>query len=526
MKSNAYWINRVNEVLADNHQSSTEQIIRINKAYEKAAKDLQKDIDKIFIKYATGHNMTLTDAKRALNGKIPNNVDELRLRLAQTSNEELKKSILAELNKNAYKARITRLEALKQSLSVNYKLLADKELKLSKKIYIRTIKEAYYRTCYNFQSGINLAFDVANINTRAVNMILNTEWFGRNYSDSVWNNTQALVDRLDETITSGFLSGKSLKDIAKNIAELSSFGMFAAERLVRSETTFFNNQAALQGYKEVGVEEYVYVCTLDLRTCSCGKKGKPGCQQLDRKVFKISEQEPGKNCPPMHAFCRCTVRSYINDEILNRAKRRARDPETGKTYLVDNMSYEDWKNKYINKDMTVKVDDVVATNKNGKEIEFDTGTFKEKGRERIKTVVTKLSNEYNTNLTKVTKGVGGEAGHVDLGGTMYLSSSTKSTIYHEFAHSITMSDATKYKLVDDSLFWKEINKVRREYEKACVSDHTFSISAYSHQDKDEFIAEAFTQYKLKDTGELNEWYGKDYTYSKRVVEIIDKYFKK
>ena len=347
MKSNAYWINKVNEVLADNHQSSTEQIIRINKAYEKAAKDLQKDIDKIFVKYATGHNMTLSEARKALNGKIPNNVDELRLRLAQTSNEELKKSILAELNKTAYKARITRIEALKQSLSVNYKLLADKELKLSKKSYIRTIKEAYYRTCYNFQSGINLAFDVANINTRAVNMILNTEWFGRNYSDSVWNNTQALVDRLDETITSGFLSGKSLKDIAKNIAELSNFGMFVAERLVRSETTFFNNQAALQGYKEVGIEKYVYVATLDARTCSCGKNGKVGCQQLDRKVFKISEQEPSKNCPPMHAFCRCTVRSYINDEILNRAKSRARDPETGKTYLVGNMSYEDWKNQYV-----------------------------------------------------------------------------------------------------------------------------------------------------------------------------------
>ena len=347
MKSNAYWINRVNEVLADNHQSSTEQILRINNAYEKAAKDLQKDIDKIFIKYATGHNMTLADAKRALNGKIPNNVDELRLRLAQTSNEELKKSILAELNKNAYKARITRLEALKQSLSVNYKLLADKEFKLSKKSYIRTIKEAYYRTCYNFQSGINLAFDVANINTRAVNKILNTEWFGRNYSDSVWNNTQVLANKLDETITSGFLSGKSLKDIAKNIAELSSFGMFAAERLVRSETTFFNNQAALQGYKEVGIEKYVYVATLDARTCSCGKHGRPSCGSLDRKVFEIAKQEPSVNCPPMHAFCRCTVRSYINDEILDRCKRRARDPETGKTYLVDNMSYEDWYNKYV-----------------------------------------------------------------------------------------------------------------------------------------------------------------------------------
>lgn len=348
MKSNAYWINRVNEVLADNHQSSTEQLLRINKAYEQATKDIQHDIDKIFNTYANHHNLTSIKAKKILNSKIDNFIYPILKRIyPRLSDGKLKDWCLAELNANAYRARITRLEALKKSVKLHCLEVYEQELKLSKASYINTIKEAYYRTCYNFQRGINLAFDVANINSRAVNMILNTEWFGRNYSDSVWNNTQALVDKLDETITSGFLSGKSLKDIAKNIAELSSFGMFAAERLVRSETTFFNNQAALQGYKEVGIDRYVYVCTLDLNTCSCGKHGKPGCQQLDRKIFNISEQEPGKNCPPMHAFCRCTVRSYINDEILNRCKRRARDPNTGKTYLVDNMSYAEWKEKYV-----------------------------------------------------------------------------------------------------------------------------------------------------------------------------------
>ena len=347
MKNNRYWENRVNQLLADNQKQATQDILRINKACKKALADLQKDIDKIFIKYATGHNLTLTEARRKLNEKVPNNVADLRIRLAQISNEELKRSILAELNKNAYKARITRLEALKQSINVNYKLLADKELTLSRRSYIKTIKEAYYRTCYDFQKGINLAFNVASINQRAVDMLLKQEWLGRNYSASVWNNTQALADKLGETITRGFLSGKSLKELAKELEELTNFGMFAAERLVRTEATFFNNQAALMGYKEVGVEKYVYVATLDKRTCSCGKHDKKSCGELDRKVFLISEQKPSVNCPPMHAFCRCTIRSYINDEMLNRAKRRARDPETGKTYLVGNMSYEEWKNKYV-----------------------------------------------------------------------------------------------------------------------------------------------------------------------------------
>lgn len=348
MKSNAYWINRVNEVLADNHQSSTEQIIRINKAYEKALKDVQHDINQIFLKYTAGHKLTVAQAKQILNSKVDDFIHPILKRIyPKLSDGKLKDWCLAELNANAYRARITRLEALKKSIQLHCLEVYEQELKLSTRSYIKTIKEAYYRTCYDLQKGINLAFDVAHINQRAIDMILSTEWAGRNYSTSVWNNTQVLADKLYETITRGFLSGKSLKEISKELVDLTEFGMFAAERLVRTETTFFNNQAALQGYKEVGVEEYVYVCTLDLRTCSCGKNGKPGCQQLDRKIFKISEQEPGKNCPPMHAFCRCTVRSYINDEILARCKRRARDPETGKTYLVGNMIYTEWKKQFV-----------------------------------------------------------------------------------------------------------------------------------------------------------------------------------
>lgn len=341
MKSSAYWINRCNEVLADNQQSSTDQLLRINKAYNKAAKDIQHDINQIFLKYAAGHNLTAVQAKKLLNGKIDDFIHPILKRIYPTLKEgKLRDWCLAELNANAYRARITRLEALKKSIKLHCLEVYDQELKLSKVSYIKTIKEAYYRTCYNFQKGVGCAFDVANINARAINMILSTEWAGGNYSSRVWNNTEILASKLDETITSGFLSGKSLSKLAKEIEELTSYGMFAAERLVRTETTFFNNQAALKGYKEVGIEKYVFVATLDIRTSKV-------CQEHDRKVYLISEQVPGENCPPLHPFCRSTIRAYINEEILNRAKRRARDPETGKTYLVDNMSYKEWKEKHI-----------------------------------------------------------------------------------------------------------------------------------------------------------------------------------
>lgn len=348
MKNNRYWEDRVNQLLADNQANVTPDLLRINKAYEKALKDIQHDINQIFLKYAAGHNLTVTQAKRLLNSKIDNFIHPIIRRIYPRLKEgKLKDWCLAELNANAYRARITRLEALKKSIQLHCLEVYEQELKLSTRSYIKTIKEAYYRTCYDFQKGINLAFDVASINQRAVDMLLKNEWLGRNYSTSVWNNTQTLASKLDETITRGFISGKSLKEIAKDLEYLSELGMFAAERLLRTETSYFSNQAALQGYKEVGIEKYVYVATLDKRTCSCGKHGKKSCGELDGKVFEIAKQQVGVNMSPLHPMCRCCCRAYINQEILDKAKRRARNPETGKTYLVDNMSYKEWKEKYI-----------------------------------------------------------------------------------------------------------------------------------------------------------------------------------
>lgn len=37
----------------------------------------------------------------------------------------------------------------------------------------------------------------------------------------------------------------------------------------------------------------------------------------------------------------------MNSEWFNGLKRRARDPETGKTYIVSNMNYEEWYKTYV-----------------------------------------------------------------------------------------------------------------------------------------------------------------------------------
>ena len=88
---------------------------------------------------------------------------------------------------------------------------------------------------------------------------------------------------------------------------------------------------------------------------------------------------------------------------------------------------------------------------------------------------------------------------------------------------------TKYGVVDDAEFWKEIKSVKRKYRKDVGDNANRWISSYEHGNRgnDEFFAEAFTQAKMHQMGlQLPSKYGNDLTYSNEVLKITDKYFKK
>ena len=69
----------------------------------------------------------------------------------------------------------------------------------------------------------------------------------------------------------------------------------------------------------------------------------------------------------MHPWCRSTTIAIIGEKMLEGMKRRARDPVTGKTYLVPaSMNYREWYAKYVKSDgKTVAQEDFV-----GKTVEF------------------------------------------------------------------------------------------------------------------------------------------------------------
>ena len=87
--------------------------------------------------------------------------------------------------------------------------------------------------------------------------------------------------------------------------------------------------------KIAGIDKYMFLATLDLRTCLiCAKRDLRLCTE--------------HSAPPCHPGCRCTVMPQIPRKTLAKTKRFARDPVTGEGMQVPgDMDYQSWYRKYV-----------------------------------------------------------------------------------------------------------------------------------------------------------------------------------
>ncbi|MBD9054487.1 MAG: hypothetical protein EGR36_00540 [Eubacterium ventriosum] len=144
---------------------------------------------------------------------------------------------------------------------------------------------------------------------------------------------------LSEFISSAISSSMFMPVDFVNASNKMNVSKANAGRLVMTESAYFSSAAQKECFKELDVERYEIVATLDGHTSDI-------CQEMDGKVFKMSEYEEGVTAPPFHVNCRSCTAPYFDDEFT-KGERIARN-EDGDTYYVPaDMTYGEWRNKYI-----------------------------------------------------------------------------------------------------------------------------------------------------------------------------------
>jgi SPP1 gp7 family putative phage head morphogenesis protein len=168
---------------------------------------------------------------------------------------------------------------------------------------------------------------------QGLKVAIDTPWAGANYSARIWGAQGALAKELQETISSGFLSGRSYARTAQEIQQTFGVHFRDAERLVRTETSYIAGQAHLQAYRHAGIETYRYKASLDNRTCKF-------CAPLDGQILPVGDAEVGVNYPPIHPNCRCTTGAA--DDYTGEGQRIGKDANGKNTLLPADMTYSEW----------------------------------------------------------------------------------------------------------------------------------------------------------------------------------------
>lgn len=344
MKSKDYWAKRKANLIYEQMDKAERQADKFDEIYKQSKAYLDKQINKVFDKFQRDYGLSERDARHVLkNMKDQKDLNELRKVLEARPNDPNIQRLLADLDSPAYAYRMKRLERLNDDLDRMRESIYHSEKTGSDAFYSDLMKDSYYKATFDLQQQTGLAYSFSDLPKTEIKRLRGLKWTGEAYSDRIWENTGALASSVKDELLVSLMTGRSVRDTSKAIAERFGVGQNKARRLIRTESAFFHNQMELLSYEDAEITKYKFVAVLDRRTSEI-------CQEHDNKVYDTDKAVPGVNYPPLHPWCRSTTIAYDEDADYSKLERRARNPKTGKVkYVPADMTYNEWYDKYVAK---------------------------------------------------------------------------------------------------------------------------------------------------------------------------------
>lgn len=345
MKNSTYWQKRFEELEKALNQYGQESFARIQPAFDKAAREINLEIEKWLNRIAKNNEISMVEARKLLDAdqlaEFKWSVEEY-IKYGQLN--AMNQQWMKQLENASARYHISKLEALKiqaqQAAEAAYGNYLDQVDDMARNSYA----ESYYKSLFEVQRGFNVGWGIASIDDNKLSKLIAKSWAadGKNFSERIWNSKAQMISELQSQLTRCCILGKApddaIKELSKFVNKKFKNAKVQAGRLVMTEQAFFSATAQKDAFNELGVEEFEIVATLDSHTSAI-------CQELDGKHFPMSQYEPGVTAPPFHVWCRSVTCPYFDDEF-SIGGRAARDAD-GKTYYVpSNLTYPEWKGRF------------------------------------------------------------------------------------------------------------------------------------------------------------------------------------
>lgn len=356
-KNRKYWKKRF-EILEESAiKKGADYYESLDKQYRIAEKRIESQISTWYQRFAYNNNISLTEARRLLNSS---ELEEFKWSVEEYIKHGQQNAFtqewMKELENASAKVHISRLESLKlqmqQELEVLYGNQLDGVDKLARDIY----SDNYYHTAFEIQKGFNVGWNLHSLDNRLLDKVISKPWTadGRTFSDKLWTQKNDLITTLHTEITQAIMRGDAPDRAIDTIARKFKVAKSKAGRLVMTESAYFASASQKDCFKELDVERFEIVATLDSHTSEL-------CQSMDGVVQDMKDFEPGVTAPPFHPWCRTTTVPYFEDDFGERA---ARDADGNVYYVPSNMTYKEWKNGFVdgNTDNLTPIEEVKTDN--------------------------------------------------------------------------------------------------------------------------------------------------------------------
>ena len=300
MQSDTYWSKRLQELDVSLSKDEKQLFSELSKYYEQEYAALDKEIAAYYAKYGEENVIAfrtllleLPDADKQL---LLQNMDEFAKQYPEFAD-------LLPVRESIYK--LNRLEGLQTSIVLQQlKIGAIEQSKFREHFEKQALKYANYAA---EQLGFGTNF--YRIDSEMLQVVIGNPWCnGKDFSERIWANREALAQTLQNEIANGLIRGEDYKTMSRILQQkFENTSQKQAERLVFTEDTYLSNEAKIRPFeRNAAYTHYEYLCVEDHRTCET-------CRALSGQTFEISKRNAGLNFPPMHPWCRCTVMPVVED---------------------------------------------------------------------------------------------------------------------------------------------------------------------------------------------------------------------
>lgn len=343
MKNSEYWQERFKQMEEAEHDTSVQKVQEIQEQFERALAAINGKINAWYQRLANNNGVSMQEARKLLDQKELKefhwNVEDY---IKYAEENAISGAWAKQLENASARVHIGRLEALKIDTQQEMEKLYGNCIDAVDNHISNLYTSDFYHTAYEVQKGIGIGTSMNRLDPNMVEKIVRKPWAvdGKNFSDRLWENKTKLINNVHNSLTRMCITGESPDRAINEIAGQMKVSKAQAGRVVMTESAAFANQAREDAMKELDVEQFEVVETLDSHTCEL-------CGSMDGKHFPMSEYQIGVTVPPFHPNCRGCTCPYFDDEIESVGERIARDENGENYYVPEDTTYEEWKNTIV-----------------------------------------------------------------------------------------------------------------------------------------------------------------------------------